>query len=281
MDHQWRFIPLETYDAYTNLAIDETLFNLKIENPNLPNSIRFYQWNPSAVSIGKNQNLETEVDIENSKKFGVNIVRRISGGGAVFHDFSGELTYHIIVSRNSLENKNPNIFFDIVLRALSYSFAQLGIETDYGQIHCPSLYVRNKKISGNAQAVHKDVILQHGTILLDYNPELMYSVLNARPNKTRKKMVESVYAHITTLSKILNTKVTATDIVKPLKNGFKTVFKIKKLKKVPLTENEWKFVILNKKNRQQSWEWITNNKITPERQIFNSLSKLQISKLKI
>ena len=77
-----------------------------------------------------------------------------------------------------------------------------------GRIHCPSVFSNGKKISGNAQARTGNVVLQHGTILIDYDPELMYSVLKARPGKTRSDMVASVYQKITTISQQINEKLT-------------------------------------------------------------------------
>ena len=238
----WRFMPLMTNDAYSNMAIDEALFKAKIYNPALPNTVRFYCWNPSAVSIGKHQDLNTEVDVEKSKELGIDIVRRISGGGAVFHDSRGEITYSIVMSRRDFEKDSPKNIYQSVLKSISHACAKLDIKTEYGQIQCPALFVDGKKISGNAQAVHKDVILQHGTILLDYNPYLMYSVLNARPDKPRIKMIESVFAYVTTLSKIIGYTITPKTFSKHLKTGFQSVFKIKHWESAFLTKLESLYV---------------------------------------
>ena len=256
----WRFLPLTTNDAYSNMAIDEALFKAKIDNPALPNTIRFYCWNPSAVSIGKHQDLKTEVDVEKAKELGIDIVRRISGGGTVFHDSRGEITYCIIMSRRDFEKDSPKNIYQSVLKSISHACAQLDIKTEYGQIQCPSLFVDGKKISGNAQAVHKDVILQHGTILLDYNPYLMYSVLNARPDKPRLKMIESVFAYVTTLSKIKGHTITPKTFSKHLKMGFQSAFNIKHWESASLTKLESQYIGQVKNYRYHSWNW-TSEKI--------------------
>ncbi|MHA2364377.1 MAG: lipoate--protein ligase family protein [Candidatus Hodarchaeales archaeon] len=252
----WRFLPLSTNDANTNMAIDEALFKAKTNDPELPNTIRFYRWKPSAVSIGKNQDLSNEVDINKAKKLGIDIVRRISGGGAVFHDYFGEITYCIVVSRKDLEYIKPHDFYKQVLSAIGNACTTFGIESEYGQIHCPAVFVDGKKISGNAQAVHKDVILQHGTILLDYNPELMYTVLKARPNIERKKMIESVYSRVTTLSKILKRQISIKEFIKPLKNGFQKEFNINSVvETLTMNESEKKMIHFYKTSRYQSIDW--------------------------
>jgi lipoate-protein ligase A len=95
----WRLLKLETHNAYMNMAIDEAILDARI-NGIVPNTVRFYRWNPSAVSIGKFQNIENEVYLENCLKHGVDVVRRITGGGTVYHDVEGEITYSVVASKD-------------------------------------------------------------------------------------------------------------------------------------------------------------------------------------
>ena len=217
----WRFFSLETFSAFENMAIDESLFRAKIQDINRPNSLRLYQWSPGAVSIGKHQELEKEVDLDAAADHGIDVVRRITGGGAVFHDNLGEITYSIVASIEEYQQLTEEQLAISLLRGLEAGFANLGLQTTYDKIHCPSLFVQGKKISGNAQARHKDVILQHGTILLTYRPELMYSVLKARPDKPRQKMIESVYAHVTTITNELSKNVSFNEVADHIESGFK------------------------------------------------------------
>jgi lipoate-protein ligase A len=226
MINSWRFFPLKTYNAFENMAFDEALYRSKIENPGLLNSLRLYQWFPDAVSIGKHQDLEQEINLEAALNLGVDVVRRITGGGAVFHDHQGEITYSIIASVEDYETYTDEQLFISLLNGLETGFKNLGIKTTYDKINCPSLFVNGKKISGNAQARHKDIILQHGTILYDYRPELMYDVLRARPNKPRKKMIESVYAYVTTIKNELGMSLPVNQIANEFEQGFKENFLI-------------------------------------------------------
>ena len=97
----WRLLKPEVYDAYTNMAIDEAIMKARIENK-VPNTLRFYTWKPSAVSIGRFQKVEDQIYVKNCRKNGVDIVRRISGGGAVYHDQNGEITYSIVATLRDL-----------------------------------------------------------------------------------------------------------------------------------------------------------------------------------
>ncbi|MHA1338993.1 MAG: lipoate--protein ligase family protein [Promethearchaeota archaeon] len=107
-ENVWRVIPLKINDGPTNMAIDEAILIARSQNL-VPNTIRFYRWNPSTASIGKNQSVSREIDLEAAKKYNVDVVRRISGGGAVYHDRENEITYMVVVNEDDLRN----IFYKI------------------------------------------------------------------------------------------------------------------------------------------------------------------------
>ena len=192
----WRYLPIETRDGYWNMALDEAILKAVIEKKS-PNTLRFFKWNPSTINIGRNQSLSDEVDVKVAKEKGFDIVRRITGGGAVFHDQDREITYSIVCPQKFLENLNAfNVIeqFEIITQGIIEGLNIYGLEPEKGVIHCPALFLDGKKISGNAQVRKKRHILQHGTILLDLDPELMYSVLKAPQGVSKSRMVRSVYA---------------------------------------------------------------------------------------
>ncbi|MHA1989811.1 MAG: lipoate--protein ligase family protein [Candidatus Hodarchaeales archaeon] len=253
----WRIFPLQIHNPAGNMAIDESIYRLKIkDSSSIPNTIRFYRWKPSCVSIGKNQDLHTEIDTNACEENGIDIVRRITGGGAVFHMFEGEITYSIITNLSEIGISDSKECYYRVLTALSRALERLEIETSQGEIHCPALLSNNKKLSGNAQAMSGDVLLQHGTLLVKYNPELMYTVLKARPEKPRTKMIESVYAHVTTLEQ-LGVSTDFKLIAKYLKEGFIKEFKIKSslIEDSTLSSDEDKLVRIFADERYSSPEW--------------------------
>jgi lipoate-protein ligase A len=253
----WRIFPLQIHSPAENMALDESIYQSKIKNSSsVPNTIRFYRWKPSCVSIGKNQDLHTEIDAEACEKNGIDIIRRITGGGAVFHMYEGEITYSIITNLSEIGISDSKECYYRVLTALSRALKQLEIETSQGEIHCPALLSNNKKLSGNAQAMSGDVLLQHGTLLVKYNPELMYTVLKARPDKPRRKMIQSVYAHVTTLEQ-LGVSTDFELIAKYLKEGFIKEFKIESslLEDSILSSDEDKLERILADGRYSSSEW--------------------------
>lgn len=227
----WRVLPFQIDDGASNMAIDEAILRARAENK-VPNTIRFYRWKPSTASIGRNQSLHTEIDVEAAKKHNVDVVRRISGGGAVFHDAENEITYSVIASENDIReifhdmddkffcaeseedlmqsdgdtkdnvDEQKRFFtvgssYHVITMGLVNGLQSMGVEVDQGVIHCPALFVNGRKISGNAQARRHEIILQHGTILLKVNPEFMYTILKAPEGVTKGHMVRSVKAKVT------------------------------------------------------------------------------------
>ena len=177
----WRLIPLETHNAYMNMAIDEAIITSRVENL-VPNTLRLYQWQPSAVSIGKNQNQQKEVHSEALKKLGVDLVRRTSGGGTVYHDQTGEITYSVTARTHDL-GKDITAVYTSIYAAITDALRLLGIPADFSpgnQKNCPNLTVKDKKISGSAQTLRHDIIQQHGTLLLSVDLPRMFQLLRIK-----------------------------------------------------------------------------------------------------
>ena len=194
--NSWRYIPITIRDGFLNMALDEAILRSVIEK-NSPNTLRLYKWKPSTASIGRNQSLKAEIDSKFAKEKGYNIVRRITGGGAVFHDEDRELTYSIVCPIKFLESlgaKKVLEQFEIITQGIVTGLMIFGLKSEKDVIHCPAILIKGKKFSGNAQVRKKGYILQHGTILLDIDPDLMYSVLKAPENVTKSRMVKSVHA---------------------------------------------------------------------------------------
>jgi lipoate-protein ligase A len=197
----WRLIRFSENSASTNMAIDEAIFRCYREKK--IDTIRFYGWKPPAVSIGRNQEIKKEVDLKKLQELDFDCVRRISGGGAVFHDTIGELTYSVVTNTDHLKTSSVEGNYNELSSLIFQPLEELGLALKFRQIHCPSVFSNGKKISGNAQARYGNIVMQHGTILVDYRPEIMYSVLKAREGRSQEKMIQSVYQHITTLSERL------------------------------------------------------------------------------
>ena len=240
--NSWRFISLETNDGYWNMALDEAILQSVIEKKS-PNTIRFYKWSPSTVSIGRNQSLLSEVDLDFINKNQFNVVRRITGGGAVFHDEFLE----------KLNTKSVMEQFEIIETGIISGLRFYGLKPEKGIIHCPAIFLEGKKFSGNAQLRRKRHILQHGTILLELDPELMYSALKAPHNVSKSRMVRSVYTKCTGIKEHLESY-NEQEFLSALKKGFETTLQITSTENT-FTEHELQLAktLVNTKYRDNNW----------------------------
>ncbi|MFW9996399.1 MAG: biotin/lipoate A/B protein ligase family protein [Candidatus Odinarchaeota archaeon] len=258
MTNSWRFIPFSVHRGAENMAIDEILLlNKRSGKKSIPNTLRFYGWSPGCCSIGIHQDLEAEVNIEAVKKAGKDFVRRISGGGAVYHDSAGELTYSIVVDAQDNDLDSVDASFIHLSSWIVAGLSRIGMDLAHDKIHCPSLFTSSKKkISGNAQCRKGKYILQHGTILLKYDPSEMYTYLRVKEGITKDKMVKSVYAHVTTLEEETGKTFHPEEVIPYLKEAFERQFKTelvesklteeelrkaKQLSQVKYSKNDWNY----------------------------------------
>jgi lipoate-protein ligase A len=224
----WRLIPLQTHNAFMNMAIDEAILISRTEHF-VPNTLRLYQWQPSAVSIGKNQNPNDTVYTDNCRKLGIDIVRRNSGGGTVFHDQTAELTYSVTAQTCDLGATDITGVYTQIYAAITDALRLLGIPADYSagdQKNCPNLTVNTRKISGSAQTVKRNIVQQHGTLLLNVNLPLMFQLLRVNGINQCSVAAQVAERKITSVQNELGHKVTAETAANALTQGFKATLKI-------------------------------------------------------
>ncbi len=192
---KWRVIGMEACDAYANMAIEEAAWE-GVRNGTSPPTIRFYCYKPRAVSIGCFQSIRDEVNLDECKNSGIDVVRRWTGGGAVYHD--QEITYGVIAPLNKFP-KNIIESYRLVCGWMVKALESLGIEAEFRPIN--DILAGGKKISGSAQTRRGGVLLQHGTLLYDLDLATMFSVLNVSREKISDKMIKSAEERVTCVSR--------------------------------------------------------------------------------
>lgn len=176
-------------DAYLNMGIDEALMKTCTEPV-----LRLYGWTPSAVSIGYFQGLQEEVDLDACKRHGVDVVRRVTGGGAVFHD--DELTYSFVTRQ--FDSNILDSYRDICAGIL-LGLKTIGVDGSFAPLN--DLIVNGKKFSGNAQTRRGGVLLQHGTILLSVDVDRMFDLLKVPSEKMKGKLISDIKQRVTGIGK--------------------------------------------------------------------------------
>jgi len=224
MTEKWRLLDTGLHDAFYNMALDEAIAIARSRNL-VPNTLRFFRWNPSAVSIGYFQGMEEEVDVAACKERGINYVRRRTGGGAVYHDREGELTYSLMISEeHRLISRDFQKTYETLCSGLVSGLRSLGIPSEFKPIN--DIVVAGKKISGNAQTRGMGVVHQHGTILREVDPVLMFKVLKVPNEKIRDKMIKSVEERVTSVNRYLRREVGFKELEEALVDGFKDSFNV-------------------------------------------------------
>jgi lipoate-protein ligase A len=195
---KWRFISLDEGPAAMNMAIDEAVLE-GISKGTSPPTVRFYRWKPSAVSLGRFQRVNEVVNLAKCRELGVDVVRRITGGGAVYHDYYGEITYSVLAREKLLPGDITQSYHEICGWIIN-SLTALGLDAEFQPVN--DILVDGKKISGNAQTRRKGVVLQHGTILYDFKPEIMFAVLKITKEKISDKMIKAVEERVTSITRL-------------------------------------------------------------------------------
>jgi len=206
-------------DAVTSMALDEAVLRLNSEGRS-PNTLRFWRWQPSAVSIGYFQSLELEVNLEEARREGIQVVRRITGGGAVFHDTNGELTYSLVCKEEDLP-RDILESYRLICGGLVKGLGLLGLEAEFRPVN--DVLVRGRKISGSAQTRRWGSVLQHGTILISPDVRLMFRVLRVSPEKLSDKAISSVFERVTTIERELGRKPGFEEVREAMIKGFEGV----------------------------------------------------------
>ncbi|NYT04706.1 MAG: lipoate--protein ligase family protein [Candidatus Methanofastidiosa archaeon] len=208
-----RYLKYREEDGFLSMGLDEALLSLRAKDK-IIDTFRFYSFFPSCVSIGYFQRLESSIDLDYCNKNNIDYVRRITGGGNVFHDSEGELTYSVVMSE---KNTSENILdsFQFIYGGIIKGLKNLGINVEFKPLN--DLTLNSKKLSGSAQTRKSGVILQHGTLMYNTDLELMVRVLRVSDKKIEiKKRVTNLSIEGYSLDK--------KELLECLKKGFEENF---------------------------------------------------------
>ncbi len=199
-----KFCILQTTDPHYNLAVEEYLFNTALDDV-------FLLWqNNNTVVIGKNQNVYAEIDFNVLKSSGVNVARRITGGGAVYHDL-GNVNYSFICPNAKTSGINFSYYATPIINALK----NLGLSVTLSGRN-DLVTIDGKKISGNAQHRVGDRVLHHGTLLFDTDLEFLSKVLTVDNEKLKTKAVKSTRSRVENISNLIDKYLSTTDFINRL-----------------------------------------------------------------
>lgn len=171
---EWRLLRSNLSNPYLNMAIEEAIL-VSVNEGEAPSTLRFWR-NSRSVVLGRSQNVSDEVNIKECKRYGVKIIRRFTGGGAVYQDL-GNLNWTFIISRESEFCPNTlSELYEFACNIVIEGLKDLGVDARF--IRPNSIFVRNRKVSGLAAYIKRNAVLCHGTLLIHSNLKILSKVLS-------------------------------------------------------------------------------------------------------
>ena len=242
------YIESRQTDPYRNLALEQFVFdNLSKENS------YFMLWqNHNSIIVGKHQNTLEEINSSYVKKNNITVARRLSGGGAVYHDL-GNLNFTFICDAD----KSGSIDFSIFCEPISKALCSLGVPVEVSGRN--DMTVEGKKFSGNAQYIKRITgqtsglrVMHHGTILYDSDLSVLSKALKTGNDKIESKGIKSIQSRVTNIRPYMNKDMSITDFWAVLKDHIATAFDMKDFS---LTEEQDAAVDELKEKTYAQWSW--------------------------
>lgn len=230
-------------DPRINLAIEEYLLNtMDVEKDPF---LLFYINEPSII-IGKNQNTAEEINTDYVDSNGIHVVRRLSGGGAVYHDL-GNLNYSFITVDDGNSFRNFRKFTEPVVKALQ----SLGVNAELSGRN--DLMAEGRKISGNAQFSTRGRMFSHGTLMFDTEVDAVVSALKVSKEKIESKGIKSIRSRVANISEFLKEPMTVMEFRSAILNSlFEGQDNVKYWE---LTDEDWDNIHALSKKRYGNWDW--------------------------
>ena len=231
-------------DARVNLALEEYVFRHKPADDDV---LLFYVNAPSII-IGRNQNTIEEINPDIVASRGVQVVRRISGGGAVYHDL-GNLNFSFITPKVTGRFNR----YDEFTRPVTDVLRQIGVPAELGGRN--DILAGGRKISGNAQFARPDRMFSHGTLLFDSNLDDVTAALRPKPGKVESKGVKSIRSRVANISEFLAEPITVDELRERI---IEKIFGTRDRDRIPALEildADWGAVDELVASKYGSWDW--------------------------
>lgn len=234
------YIKNDSYDPYYNLAFEEYFFKNEVADDAV---LLLWQNSPSVI-IGRYQNTIEEINEEFIEANGIKVVRRLTGGGAVYHD-GGNLNYSFIVP-----SEEAKIDFDMFTKPVVEALKGMGLEVALTGRN--DIEVSGKKFSGNAQYAHKGKTLHHGTLLFDSDLEALDRALKMKKGKVESKGIKSVRSRVTNLKPFFSDEIDISSFKERLIEHFDRSYG---LDEYVLTIEDRRNIELLAEQKYRTWKW--------------------------
>jgi lipoate---protein ligase len=230
-------------DPRINLAIEEYM----LHNLDLDDMYLLFYINEPSIIIGRNQNTFEEINVDYIRENNVHVVRRLSGGGAVYHDL-GNLNFSFLAKSSEDSFRDFRKFTEPVVSALR----KLGVEAELTGRN--DIQIGDKKISGNAQFSTRGRMFSHGTLMFDVNLDEVVKTLHVKQDKIESKGIKSIRSRVANIREYLDNK--SLTILEFRQILLETIFEGEKpIPEYHLTDADWDEIHKISEERYQNWDW--------------------------
>lgn len=242
------FVPNELNDPRINLAIEIFLLQeMKVDEP-----ILLFYINEPSIIIGRNQNTIEEINKEYVDEHGIHVVRRFSGGGAVYHDF-GNLNFSFIMP----DDGNSFRDFEKLTKPIVQALHEMGVEG--AQLKGRNdLVINDMKFSGNAMYATNGRMFTHGTIMFDSDINEVVNALKVRKDKIESKGIKSIRSRVTNIKPFLPKEkqdMTTEEFRQEILLKIFGVDSVEDVKTYELTEEDWVKINEISDKYYRNWDW--------------------------
>ena len=231
-------------DARLNLALEEHV----LRNAMADDDLLLFYVNSPAIIIGRNQNTIEEINSDVVAARGIQVVRRVSGGGAVYHDL-GNLNFSFM-TRDVHARFNR---YDLFNRPVVDVLKELGVPAEIGGRN--DILAGGRKISGNAQFATAGRMFSHGTLLLDSNLDDVTAALRPKPGKVESKGVKSIRSRVANISEFLREPITVNELRDRILERIFGSRDRARIPTLPLGDADWQAARALVDRRYGTWEW--------------------------
>lgn len=229
-------------DPTINLALEEYC----VRNLNMGDDYLLFYVNEPSIIIGKHQNTVEEINSGYVNENDIHVVRRVSGGGAVYHD-KGNLNFSFMTKYSQESIHNFKYFTGPVIKVL----AELGVNAELNGRN--DITVSDRKISGNAQFTDTKSMFSHGTLLFDSNLDDVVKALNVRTDKIESKGIKSVRSRVANISEFLSHKISIEEFRQKIVNS---IFAGEtEIDSYELSDEQWSDVMNLSESKYRNWDW--------------------------
>ena len=231
-------------DARINLALEEYVFRHKP----VDDDVLLFYINAPAIIIGRNQNTIEEIDPDVVAARGIHVVRRISGGGAVYHDL-GNLNFSVMTPHVSGRFNRYDHFTRPVIEVLR----ALGVPAELSGRN--DILAGGRKISGNAQFARPDRMFSHGTLLFDSDLDHVTAALRPKPGKVESKGVKSIRSRVANISEFTSEPITVVELRERILDAIFGTRDREAIPSIELSDDDWAAVHALVEAKYGTWAW--------------------------